>query len=450
MHSLKRIMLVAGRYQPSTPYRELLVKHRLERMGVEVRFVIPGRGLNKGAELDIGDHAEMLRKERAWRVDGEWEFRKAMRGCQMVVFSTWRSYLKLTLMARAEGRPTINFCAASGQDHWSHGVDRCLIRSAFTKRLLQHLHEEFGHPMPADSDIRVVGSIQYEYPEGQDPIGFPDRESFCRHYGLRPERPIAVFFPKGIQSFHKKVALWFPEWDQERVDRYNQAFLDKYAQICAQVRAAECNLLVKMHPTAYASYNCDSGFEFRYWEQYPWAKVLDAAHTMAMYRYADVGLGINSHSALDMGYFDKPFLYVDSDLLPPPNHPAFDTNKLGRLPVGPSSHWHVGTVTDNPWFRSWLGAFCRVEEIPGFLQNPRESLPYSREDWQAFIQEYWGMKDNNASERIANEILAFGEEFLGSWHRRLSVRHMRGAFWDGVERLKGGAPVGKYAGRRTQ
>ncbi|MBF0191489.1 MAG: hypothetical protein HQL99_10190 [Magnetococcales bacterium] len=434
---LHRLLLMAGRDLKENPYRELIIKRLLEQRGVEVIFAVPGRGINKGASADAVRDDPVLTREGAIQIDGEWHFRQAMRGCQIVVFSTWRSYLPLTRLAQAEGRPTINFCATSGLDHWSHGVERCLIRSRFTHRMLRFEHETMGLPMPSDDQIRIVGSIQYEYPDDHRPTVFPDRERFCHHYGLDPARPIAVLFPKGIQSFHKKVTAWFPHWNPQQVDQYHQWFLDRYARICEQTRNAGCNLLIKMHPTAYVGYNCDTASESTFWQQFPWAKILEAQHTMAMFQHADVGLGINSHASLDMGYFNKPFIYVDSDLIPLPDLPIFNVNKLVHLTPGPSTHWHTQPMDINPWFRSWLGAFSRVEDLPGLLIDPARTLPIQPADREAFITEFWGVGDNQASVRIVNEIMQFGEESLASWSRRLSWPRWRGRVMDGIHRLRG-------------
>lgn len=435
---LKRVVLVTGRYLAENPYRELIIKRLLESYGVQVKLVVPSRKLNKAAFLDDITCDPVFKKEGAICVEGEWEFRKSIRGCQMVVFSAWRSYEPLVRLAQTEGRLTLNFCATSGLDHWTNGVERCLTRSPFTIRVLRFAHEQMGLSMPSEDQMRIVGSLQYEYLEDTNPIGFDNRESFCRHYGLQAQRPIAVLFPKGIQSFHKKVAIWFSDWNQEQVDSYNQFFLDKYGEICRQVQQAGYNLIIKMHPTAYIAYNCNKEQEYEFWQQYPWAKVLDPTHTRAMYCYADVGLGINTHSALDMGYFKKPFIYVDSDLIQPPDLPTFKMSLLGKLIQGPSSHWHTQPITANLWFWSWLGAFSRAEDLADLLTHSSTSLTINQADWEAFIEEYWGSKDNKVSTRIVEEILAFGDERLSSWRFKWTLRYGRGWLWDKIEWLRHG------------
>ncbi|MEO5347313.1 MAG: CDP-glycerol glycerophosphotransferase family protein [Magnetococcus sp. YQC-9] len=428
---------LSGRHLLENPYRELIIKRQLEQRGVEVKFAVPGRGLNQSTPPELIEKDEVLRREGAFPIRNEEGFRRAMRGCQMVVFSTWRSYLPLAQMARAEGRLTINFCATAGLDHWTHGVERCLIRSRFIARQFRFLEQNERYVVPSDDQLRIVGSIQYEYPPEHRPFEFADREAFCRYYDLDPMRPIAVLFPKGIELFHKKVALWFPNWDKSQVDKYNQWFLDAYAAICHQAREARCNLLVKMHPSAYASYKCDVSNDMQFWQNHPWIRVLDVGHTLSMYRHMDVGVGINSHSALDTALFNKPFVYVDSDIPQPPDTHGFKSIELSLLPPGPSTHWHTNPQKVNPWFWSWLGAFSRVGKLGALLDDPVRTLSIRTEDRQAFIDEYWGMDDFRASERIVNEIIGFGEERLGLWSRPFSRAFWRGRVLDGWERVCG-------------
>jgi hypothetical protein len=428
---LKKILLVSGRSLSENPHRELRIKHLLEQKGVEVVFIVPGRFFNKSApDHDIVANSPLLQAEGAVFINGEYDFRVQMRGCQVVAFSSWRGYLPLTRIAQSEGRPTINFMGATGVDHWTHGVERCLVSSQFIKEMLEFVHENLGDPRTPPDQIRVVGSIQYEYPEDHEYGNLADRAAFIDHYGMNPKRPIVVLFPKGIQSFHSKLHIWFPDWDTERVDTYNQRVLDKYGEICHKVREADCNLLIKMHPSAYASYKCMKEEEDKYWKQYPWAKVVLPEHSQYMFQHADVGIGITTFSALDMGYFGKPFIYVDSDIIDPPSIPEFSIIQQSKLIPGPSSHWHSTPLTSNPWFHSWLGAACRVEDLPEYLQDPKSSMPIPARDHRAFIKEFWYSDDGLASERIVDEILSFSAEMLSAWKQRFSLRRIRGNIKD--------------------
>jgi hypothetical protein len=243
------------------------------------------------------------------------------------------------------------------------------------------------------------------------PAFIANREAFCDHYRLDPSVPVVVLFPKGIGSFEKKVDVWFPKWTEEKRTAYNRWFLDKYAQICQAVREAGCSLIIKMHPSAYAAYMCRTDQAYIYWEQFPWARVIAPEHTYACHQHAACGVGISTHSSLDLGYFNKPFIYVDSDQVEPPPGLPFHINHLCSLPLGPSSHWDDGSLESvNPWFPSWLGYFSRVEDLPSLL-NREVHQPIWPNHRQQFVEEFWHKADGHASERIA-EFLA---PYIGGW-----------------------------------
>ena len=432
MAALRRLLLVAGRYRAENPYLELAVKRQLEAAGVAVTLALPTRSLNKAGFPDSLRDDPVLRAEGAVWIDDDWAFSTRMRNCQAVLFSTWKGYEPLARMARNEGRLTLDFSAIIGLDHLPVGFDHSLVKSEMTRRFLLNGHRVYGWRRISPERITVTGSILYEDPEHLGAIdGMDDRETFCRAYGLDPARPIAVLFPKAVIGFHKKARLWFPDWSQEQVDRYNQQVLDAYIAICAAVHAADCNLLVKLHPSSYAAYWCRTEEEYDYWNRYPWIRILRTEHTHAMFRHADVGLGINSHAAMDMAYFSKPFIYVDSDRLPPPQAPGFNlADHRCTLPRGPSSHWHTTPLeTVNPWFASWVGWFARVETLPQLLRDPA-TYRVDPEALQTFNREFWFRNDGQASRRVVEFVLAFADRELNGWRLRCSPRRWWGALWD--------------------
>lgn len=432
---IKRLLLLGGRFLEENPYRELIIKRLLEERGIEVVFALPGRGINKGAHKDksiIND--PIFKAENTVLINGDWDFHTHMRHCQMVVFCGWRSYLPLARLAQTQGRLTINFSASTGVDHWIHGVERCLTHSHFSKRYFARYHKTIGNTILPDDEIRVIGSMQHEYFKNSSTPLIQDRETFFRYYNFNPERPIAVLFPKGIASFQTKVEKWFKHWEKSKIDSYNQWLLDKYGEICRQVKMSDYNLLIKLHPSAYVSYNCTKQEEVEFWTQYPWAKVLDSSHTQSMFKHVNVGLGINTHSSLDMAYFNKPFIYVDSDKIEKPSLPQFDVYDLIDLPHGPANRWKDGWNGSNPWFPSWLGGFSRGEKLAECLSDP-SSFDFSKEDQDRFIAEFWFKNDGKTSQRIVDEIIAFGQEECGSLRRYLSLNLWRGKAIDLKNRL---------------
>ncbi|MBF0454839.1 MAG: hypothetical protein HQL72_08520 [Magnetococcales bacterium] len=434
MARIKRLLLVGGRQLRENFHRDLVIKEALEARGVETRYGVASRQLNKNG-YDESARALLRQPQETIWLESPADFKRCMRGFDAVVFGAWKSYLPLVQMARAEGRMTFNYNDNGGGDHWPMDVDHALMRSAWQKRLLLHLQEKLNlrGALPPER-MHVTGSIVHEFPQGTKGTVFADRDRFCAAYGMDPEKPIACLFPKGIAVFKQKVRLWFPHWSESQQTGYDRWVLDKYAEICRKMSQGECNTLIKMHPTSYSSYMCNRDEESAYWQQFPWLKVLAPEHTYDLFHYADIGIAITSHAAIDMGYFGKPVIYVDSDQLTPPPLPSFQTLHLSHIPLGPSSHWHSRPREDNLWFPSWLGHFARAKDLPDLLKDP-QTYRVSPADHQRFVSEFWYKKDGRSGDRMAEFILRRGEERLSSLSHQLSLPRLRGVSQDLLHRL---------------
>ncbi|RMD56037.1 MAG: hypothetical protein D6828_04340, partial [Nitrospirae bacterium] len=412
LYRMKPLLIISGRYLKENPYRELRLKESFEKHGYEVVLALPSRAINaNGYPNEVKDDAVFRRAGAVW-LSSEDDYKRYMAKSYCVIFGSWKSYEPLTEMAHMLGKPVLNFNTTSGLDYWPHGVNRGCVKGPFSKRHLLYLQEVLPNYGSLDEkDIIITGSIIHEHYESAKPVDM-SYEEFIRYYGLDPIKPVVVFFPKGIGSFRRFIDAWFPAWSEEKRDAYNQWFLDKYAEICFYVKEANCNLIVKMHPTAYTSYLTRSDEEYAYWSRFPWVKVLKPEHTYACYKHATCGIGVNTHSSLDMGYYNKPFIYVDSDLIEQPKHPVFHVNHLCSLPKGPSSHWHEEpSESVNPRFPSWLGYFCRAKELPTLL-NGEVQKPIPHKYWRMFVEEFWYRDDGRSCERIVDVV----SNYIENWN----------------------------------
>ncbi|RMD59887.1 MAG: hypothetical protein D6828_00880, partial [Nitrospirae bacterium] len=414
---MKRILLLSGRYLRENTHRELRLKEILQNnYGYEVIFCLPSRQLNLNGYTDDMKDDPVFKENGAIWLERIEDYEKQLRRCDAVVFGSWKSYDVLTQIAHLRGKPTINFNTTSGLDHWPHGVDLSCVKGPFAKRILLYLQDRlnnFGDLR--EEDIIITGSIIHEHYGGEKIL---DRDTFFGYYDIDPDVPVVVLFPKGIGSFRNKINAWFPNASHEEKEAYNKLMLDKYANICRAVKDSGCNLIVKMHPTAYTAYMCRSDEEYAYWNRFPWAKVLKPEHTYSCYKYATCGIGITTHSAMDMAYYNKPFIYVDSDKINPPEAIPFHVGHLCKLPKGPSSHWHTKPMEGvNPWFPSWLGYFCRVEELSTLIKE-KVDKPIDPKDREMFIQEFWYKNDGRSSERIASVV----SDYIERWDSRKRIR----------------------------
>jgi hypothetical protein len=411
---MKKLLIVSGRYILENLYRELRLTTLFERQGFQVVFALPSRKLNAFGYKDEVKSDAIFKSAGAVWLDSVRDYLDCLNQVDAALFGSIKDYLPLVELAHERGKPTLNFNSASGLDHWPHGVDIAYVKGPFSKRQMLYYQEAIpGHGNLKPDQIIITGSTIHEHfsaSPSDDPtaLGY---EEFCQFYQLDPRLPITVVFPKGIGSFSKKTALWFPSWSEEKLAAYNQWVYDKYAQICKAAIEANHNLIIKMHPSSYTAYMCRTDSEYAYWRQFPQAKILDPAHTYPCYRHMACGVGVSTHSALDTAYFNKPFIFVDSHDLELPKSVTFHIAHLCKLPLGPSSHWDDTPLTYvNPWFPSWIGYYSQAKDLPDrLIQAARE--PINQKHRQRFIEEFWHQADGQASERVVQ----YATEFINCW-----------------------------------
>jgi hypothetical protein len=282
-------------------------------------------------------------------------------------------------------------------------------------------------PDPVSLDrMTVVGSMLHERFKGEELDLSPDRASFCQRYGLDPSRRIIVMFPAGISPYKVKVPIWNPGWSQEKVDNYIQNMVEQYNNICNAILSAGCNLIIKLHPAAYVSYHCKEDDEYELWHQQPLAKILDPEDTHLMYKHIDVGVGLNTNSSMDTGFFKKPFIYIapgSCTFVPFVSQEKME-NCCG-IPLGPSSNWHnKPTCSPTPWMTSWLGWFCQLEDLPRLLSDPK-TYTIDPDHVDRFIQEFWYKNDRKTAARIADHVIDICESEFASSTMIMVLRRFR-------------------------
>ena len=406
--SLRSILLVSARFQKENLYREIALKHIFEKRGIDVKFFLPSRKLNRNGYTDEIVNDTIFKNENARYITSIRQFIKNINKCDAVVFGSWKQYSDIAEIARRKGKMTINFNSTSGLDHWPHSVDYALVKGHFSKRFMLYVQQNLpGHGNLTEDRIHVLGSIIHDAPDYLQQDHFADREAFFRKYNLELEKPLAILFPKGIGTQRAKISMMFREWDSIKCQDWCNRLSQKYKEICTSSNKAEFNLIVKMHPTAYTSYMTNYSDEYKFWSEIKEVSILDVSDTYECYRYMDVGLGVNTHAALDTAYYGKPFIFIDSEEFELPQLPQFDFSEIWNMPFGPSSHWDstpLGLI--NPWCPSWLGYYSNIKNLKDLLI----SLDFSKENIEQshreiFVKEFWHKNDGKTAERIVDKTI---------------------------------------------
>jgi hypothetical protein len=409
-----RVLIVATKNVRENPFRHLSLVDALRERGAQPSLVLLGKSLSSFGYASADVESPLLGDAEVYYVDRLADYRRLARRADAVMLDIWRDNKTLVRLSLALGKLVVEVDTVSGLDGWSFGSHALLLKGEFLRRMYQTTYAERYPGM----EYVATGSIAHDLPA---PQRLPDREEFCARYGLDPSRSVAVFFPKGIKVFEDKLKLWFGEKGEE----YNAWYLDRYRAICHAVRDAGMNLVIKLHPSAYASYRTRRDHEYHFWEDFPWGAVLEPEDTYACYRHGGVGLSVVSHSVLDFGYFRHPFVYVDVDKAPMPD----SVNNLLRkgncaLPPGPSRHWEAGSYDKPVHFPSWVGAACRAEDLADLLASG-DYDDLNPAHYDRFIAEFWHKADGQSAARIVDKVL----ERLESHRPRLRPRALAGLTW---------------------
>jgi hypothetical protein len=395
------VLIVSCRLLRENPCRELMVRDALRARGLDADLATVGRGLSGlgYTPADLAAHPALAEGPHVASLRDFWGL---VRRYHAVLLDAWKSSIPLAEIAHIAGLVVFDHDGGGGFDHYPLKSDASFFKGPAAERVFQFWATPGWSPSPVKIRSRrtvITGGIVHErWRPG--PLG--GRDEFLRRHRLDPGRRTALFFPKGIRIFEDKLNGWFKEGGTAANDWY----LRTTDRIVRAVDKADFNLVVKLHPSAYASYRTDADREYHFWTRYPRAAVLAPNDTYSAYAYADVGLSIVSHAVLDVAYHLRPFIYVDSAEAPLPAKLMYWTTPgLCTLPVGPSAGWQTPPARHpNPYFASWIGAYCTSAELQSTLAEGR----YRDEDpdhYRAFNHEFWLGADGRAAERIANEIV---------------------------------------------
>jgi hypothetical protein len=396
------VLIVSTRFLRENPCRELTVRDALRTRGVGADLATVGRGLSGlgYAPADLAAHPALAEGPHITSLRDFW---RVVQPYRAVLLDSWKSSIALAEIAQIAGLVVFDHDGGGGFDHYPLDSDVSFFKGPAAVRVSQLWATPAWSPSPAklrNRRVVITGGILHER---WQPGPLAEREDFLRRYGLDPARRTALFFPKGVRIFEDKLNGWF----KERGVAVNEWYLRTTERIVRAVDEAGVNLIVKMHPSAYASYRTHADEEYAFWTQYPRVAVLAPEDTYAAYAHADVGLSIVGHAVLDLAYHLRPFVYVDSAEAPLPAKLAYWTKPgLCTLPIGPSVGWAAPPPEHpNPYFASWVGAYCTSGELRATLAHER----YGDEDpehYRAFNHEFWSGADGRAADRIADEIVA--------------------------------------------
>lgn len=312
-----------------------------------------------------------------------------------VLIDAWKDVLPLSSAIDKNDRVIIDYNSGGGFDHFNFPS----ALSCFRGKALHNAFDERSRVdgwNVLDRKVAYTGGLLYE---GSNQV---DITKILEKYKISQDDKVVIFFPKSIYLYYNKLKIWFPE----NYEIYQQWYLKTYKTIISTLQSIGCRVFVKLHPSAYSGYKTNKNIELMYWvDNFNGIEIPDSEDTMSLYKRCDFGVTILSHASIDLAYFGKPMIYVESENA----HQAditkvYGSNSITDLPAGPSDSWCQGNWDKrrNPWIKSWIGSYCTKDSMSELILRYCDNA--NQYEYSQFNKEFWVCTDGRSSERIVAEI----------------------------------------------
>jgi len=407
---LKKVILISGRYIEHNPYRELIIFKKLKADGYKPMLFFPTQSYKRGYPNEVLNDP-IFKKYSPKTFNNSLSLLLQTIGSKYYIMGSDYFYNSIGLLLRIFKKKIISYDSAGGMDHKQNFANITCIKSKYYSKYIKTIEYGWAKYLyksklikkmlkldPQNSQI-ISGSIIYENCYKVSSA----KNDLKNKYEIND---LIIYFPKSIITYQEKLNLWFKdEKNKDVINSFSKKHKDLSFQIIRKFIDCGFDILVKLHPSIYNSSKIKFAEEKDFWVS-AGAKIMDPNDSFSFYDNLDLGISLNSHSCMDVNYFRKPFLFIeDGQSLPSLDAPSWQFHKYTSLPLGPIEDWGKKIdVPKNKFFPTWVGYYSNLnslteEKISSYIQTPIDKTYYDR-----FIEEFWFKDDNNASQRIVDQL----------------------------------------------
>ena len=187
------------------------------------------------------------------------------------------------------------------------------------------------------------------------------REEFCKKYSLNPDKEIFIWLPD-MQLSQKNLKCFGGGQPLHNLPGHTDTLKEatsRYKDVCSIE-----NVVVKVHPNEFKSYNQTQDIpRWSYEISDAKAPVIDPVDTHWAYKYSDCGIGYTTSAGIEFGFFETPFIYLDS----------------AAPQVDDGSHWDKVWMVDGKNYFSWVGHEYESHQLEEFLLSKDYKITDSSE-----------------------------------------------------------------------
>ena len=385
-----RIAIIIGRKIIDNIDREIVLYNLLKTNHKDLHFLIPGNNISYAAL----DHEDIIKFHQTNYIifNSLDDFERISAGFDIFLIASWRDYGHLVSHLKSKKKKIFIYSEAGGIDFWDMGANILLFKSLANILVYQHGSRNFLKNIYKQFLTKkiITGSLRYEYAN----------KEYDKKINL-DNKKLVVFFPKCFSNLRSKIEYWFPRKGQNWYNNYITSVKNHYAKIAKEIQKKNnCLFLVKLHYGYYdMKFSKKSDLsDINFWNQIG-VKIYDGDER-ELFKNLSIGIGVESHSAIDVNYHNKPFIYVKPFFKSKPSHRGFDLGKIFKLkkinPVG------FGKVEQNIidlkscWLPYWYGKMSDIHNLNECIEKifKIKSENIFLQDVQKF---YWGDTSNQKS-----------------------------------------------------
>ena len=392
------IAIIIGRKIIDNIDREIVLQKLLMAENIPSCFLIPGNKISYSS-LSLED-IKKFESTNFQYFNSMDDFQKIVKSYNLFLIASWRDYVPLVSYLKSKNKKVIVYNDAGGNDFWDMGANILLFKSIASVLTYQSNHRNFIKNFYNKYFRKkiITGSIRYEY-----------SNNIYKKTLVNEKKKIIVFFPKCFSNIRSKLPYWFPFKTAEWYDNYIIKLKVRYKEIFNCIKKnPKLSFYVKLH---YSIFDLkfsmkDDLSDINFWTNIG-AKILQADER-EIFERLDLGIGVESHSAIDVNYHKKPFIYVTPFLGSKPNHHGLNISKHLNFKkveaIGFDNFCGDNINVNDCWLPFWYGALTdlnRLDECIEIVLNTKNDL----NDLKRVQNFYWGHSEEyKSSEKIVEFI----------------------------------------------
>jgi hypothetical protein len=400
---VNKIAIIIGRKIKDNVDRELILNKLFLENQLKPYFLIPGEKISK---LSLNENDVLKFKDVAHlRFNSLEDFKEIARNFNYFLIASWRDYKKLTDYLQQQKKKIAVYSDAGGIDFWDLGVKNLFIKSQSNIDHFCNARRNFLVNLYRKSFLKfiITGSIRYEYLN----------EIILKQSNKK--KPRIVFFPKSISKLAKTIIGWFPGRNKNWYEDYINTVKNNYVAAGNEIKKQGYDFIVKPH---YASFDRMYGEsneinELNFWRENNFD--ISEEDERQLYYDMDIGLGFETHSAIDVNYHNKPFIYITSNINMKPQLREFRFEKLFNIKNKGFFGYKNGFILkekdfDKLWLPYWFGSLSNINNLEKSIHEILNSeLNYKI--CRKIARYYWGFDRSIKSSNILVEEVTkiFGE-----------------------------------------